>query len=138
VKIGSAFPSKYIKASDLQDQEVTVVIASCEIEEVGNAQKKEEKPVLYFKDKDKGFVLNKTNAKIIAKLYGDDTDDWIGKPITIYPTEVEFAGEMVESIRVRSKAPVPARKPAPAGKKVATPADGGDDNPPIPDDEVPF
>ncbi len=44
---------------------------------------------------------NVTNAKAIAKTYGDDTSNWTGKPIEIYPTQVEFKGDLVDGIRVR-------------------------------------
>ncbi len=57
------------------------------------------------------MVCNKTNANTITKLYGDDTDAWIGKPITLCAREVEFQGEMVLAIRVSLKAP-PIGQPA--------------------------
>ena len=38
-------------------------------------------------------------------MYGDDTDMWIGKAITMYATEVEFGGKMVMGIRVRMQPP---------------------------------
>ena len=49
------------------------------------------------------WLLNKTNIKRIAKMYGDDTDEWIGKEITIYnDPDVEFMGEVVGGLRVRT------------------------------------
>jgi hypothetical protein len=50
-------------------------------------------------------VLNRTNAKRIAKLYGPDTDKWLGKPITLYPSECDFGDETVPCLRVRPEAP---------------------------------
>jgi len=50
-------------------------------------------------------VLNKTNAKIIASLHGNETDDWPGKKIILYATEVDFRGEIVDAIRVRKRIP---------------------------------
>ena len=97
--IRNAFPSKYLKASDLQGREVNVIINRVvDSEEVGQDQ---HKPVVYFKDKEKGLVLNKTNSNIIQQLYGHETDDWRGKDIVLYPTVVDFRGTPADTIRVR-------------------------------------
>lgn len=101
MNINSAFPSKFLKASDLQDQTVTVKIADVKIEQVG--QNQDTKPVAYFDGKTKGLVLNKTNSRKIASIAGSpETEDWIGVEIAIYPTETEFGGESVECIRVKA------------------------------------
>src|SRR5687768_10052346 len=101
MKIGSAFPSKYLKAADLGESKVLVVIDHVDVEDVGAKGKKENKPVLYFRGKDKGLVLNKTNAKKIEQIAGtDETDEWKGVTIGLYATETEFAGEMVDCIRI--------------------------------------
>ena len=57
--------------------------------------------MLYFTKGPKGLVLNVTNAKTIVKVYGDDTANWTGRPIEIYPTQVEFKGDLVDGIRIR-------------------------------------
>lgn len=101
MNINQAFPSKYLKASDLGDQTVTVKIADVKIEAVGKAQ--EVKPVAYFEGKTKGLVLNKTNSHKIAQIAGSpETEEWVGVTIAIYPTETEFGGESVECIRVKA------------------------------------
>ena len=70
---------KYLAAWMLRGQDVTVQIESVKIEEVvGDKGRKEKLPVLFFKGKEKGMVLNKTNAKMIAKLHGKDSDEWTG------------------------------------------------------------
>lgn len=103
MNIDQAFPSKYFKASDLPEETIVpFVIADVRIEEIG--REKQSKPVIYFKDQEKGFVCNKTNCNTIAKVLGSrDTDDWAGKTIRLYSTEVQFGDEMVESIRVSIK-----------------------------------
>jgi len=116
MKIGQAFPSKYLKASDFEDGDRALTIAKIEMEEVGSATDKSTKPVIYFKGEEKGFVANKTNCTTISKVLGsDDTDDWVGQRITLRQAEVEFQGEMVMSIRVslkRPAAPAPKAKPS--------------------------
>ena len=51
------------------------------------------RPVAFFRDHQKGLVLNKTNATTIAAVHGDETDNWIGKELEIFPTTTEFRGK---------------------------------------------
>ena len=127
MKISAAFPSNYLKCADLGGQPRIVNVRACVLEELGQGKDKEKKPVLYFNKGSKGLVLNVTNAKAIAKTYGDDTANWTGKPIEIYPTQVEFKGELVDGIRVR----VPDVEPPTVAAE--PPADGG---PPMGEDEL--
>lgn len=124
--IDQAFPSNFIKASDLQGREIPVIIASADVEKIGNGN--EQKLVLKFQGKSKGMICNRTNANRIAYSYGNDTDGWIGKEIILYPDMVDFQGRMVEAVRV--KAPV---------KQVAKPRVPGSASTPVDiDDEIPF
>jgi hypothetical protein len=125
-KLSEMFPSKYLKPTDIEDEDAALTIKSIKAEEVG--QERDNKYVLYFKEIDKGLVMNKTNTQTIAKvLKSDDTDEWIGKQITLYATEVEFKGESILGIRVRLKAPKTSKPAAVAEVK------SEDD-----DDESPF
>ena len=100
------FPSKYIKASDIGDHKPVVKVASIEIEELGNAEEgKEKKPVLYFENREKGLVCNKTNWNTMIALYGGETDNWIGKPIRLQSMEVAFKGKMSMSVRISLQKP---------------------------------
>lgn len=138
MKIGSAFPSDFLKAADLNDTPVQVTIKGIKIEEVGRS--KEEKPILYFEGKEKGLVLNRTNGKTIAKIANsEETDDWKGVKIILYPTETEFGGEMVDCIRVRAPKPggSPLRKPAPPPVEEESHENLSDNFVPS-DDDVPF
>jgi hypothetical protein len=105
MRISEAFPSKYLKASDLMDRPVTVVMERMTIEDVGD----DTKPIIYFVGKAKGLALNKTNATKVALVYGDETDHWMGRELILYPTEVDYKGTQVDAIRV--KVPTPARAP---------------------------
>ena len=124
MNVNDAFPSNYIKASDLKGGQPVVLIDRIAFEPVG--QKKEMKPILYFEGKEKGLVLNKTNAKNITGLVGSaETDDWIGFAIRLYATNVEFQGDTVEAIRVKA-APPNARRPAPQPEPEPEPLDDSD------------
>lgn len=112
MNLSDAFPSKYLKAGDLPDEgSETVTIEKIALEEIG--RDRETKPVIYFEEFNKALVCNKTNARTIARAIGsEDFDDWIGQKINLYRAEVEFQGEMVESIRVKIRTDKPAAKPA--------------------------
>jgi hypothetical protein len=102
--MSEAFPSNWLKAADLQGHTVKVTIANVEMEDVGDG----EKPIVSFLGKDKGLVLNKTNASFIVDAYGDETDGWKGKEIELYPDKTSYKGQVVDCIRVRAFHPKPA------------------------------
>lgn len=106
MRVNDAFPSKWLKAADLQGRAVLLVIERWEMAEIGMADKPEQKPVLFFRDKQKALVLNKANGNTIAEIHGQEMDDWGGKEITIYPTKTQFHGDMVDCIRVKLPEPV--------------------------------
>lgn len=92
-----AFPGAFLKAADLQGKRVPVIIDKVDMEDIGG----EEKPVVHFKGKDRGLVLNRTNANMIAEITGsDETDDWVGVSIILYCAKVDFQGRRVDAIRV--------------------------------------
>lgn len=138
--INEAFPSNYLKASDLQGSQVVVTIDHVDFEEVG--RDKEEKAVVYFIGKTKGMILNKTNARKIIEISGSAmTEDWQGTAIVLYPTETEFGGETVECIRVKpvAKAKMQRMTPAPPPPKPKPEVDDdGPDMNDLDDDSIPF
>lgn len=113
------YDSDYLGAWNLvngkgEQIDVTVTILRVEAKEIGapktageerQRSKKDRCPVLYFEGKELGFVVNKTNGKTIAGMYGTKTEQWIGKKITLYPTTTKFGREIVDCIRVRPTVP---------------------------------
>lgn len=97
MNINEAFPSNYLKASDLKGTTPTVTMSHVTSEQMGD----DRKLVLYFQGKDKGMVLNKTNANNIATIYGPETEQWQGKKVVLAVAWVDFQGRSVEAIRVR-------------------------------------
>lgn len=104
MKLSEAFPSNYLKSEDLQDRDVLVVIAGANQEMVGS----ERKLMLTFQGKKKSMICNKTNAGRIAFMYGDETDNWIGKEIVLTSEFVEYQGKTVKGLRIK---PPPRRDP---------------------------
>ena len=63
--------------------------------------------VAHFDEKQKPMIFNKTNMKVITKLYKTPyIEDWKGKKIRIYATEVKFGKELVDALRVREIIPI--------------------------------
>ena len=146
MNIETAFPSKYLKASDIPTGK-TVRLKIAGFEE-GVKFGEDLRPVVSFHKTDKSLVLNKTNAnriymtvaREIGKEAAKETDNWIGRDIDLYSEMVEYQGRLTEAIRVR----VPS---GPAPQQVAPTAMQRSDDPPpaseadygaILDDEVPF
>lgn len=135
MRVSEAFPSNYLRAVDLQDRTVRVTIDKITMEDIGG----ESKLILYFEGKEKGIVLNKTNANAISFAYGDDTDNWQGGELDIYPTMVDFQGKQVAAIRVKVPPRRPQQAPRSAQRPMPPPAEppgGGPTN--DLNDDIPF
>ncbi len=104
------FPSKYLSAADLPDEGMTLTIKEITVERMQDGA---EKPIASFHEKGvKDLIVNVTKWNTLAKLYGDESDDWHGKRINVRPGEVKFKGEMVACIDISSRKPgEPAKKP---------------------------
>lgn len=97
MKMNDVFPSKYVKADDLRGKQALCVISHVTLEKIGD----DTKPVIYFQGKEKGLVCNKTNFGRIAFVYGDESDDWTGREIVLYPEMTDFQGKPMWAIRVK-------------------------------------
>lgn len=106
------FDKEYAGAWDLPPEGATVVFERVKVGElVGQNNKKAKKLVAWFRGAKKPMAFNVTNCKTVAAMYGNRTADWIGKAITIYPTQTSFGGATVDCIRVKPSVPqAPARQ----------------------------
>lgn len=96
----------YLEGEELLNKTLTLTIKDIRPEKLrNNAGKEETKEVLFFIESPKGFVLNKTNAKRIATLYGKQTGGWEGKQITLYTEPVKAFGETHNALRVAPAIP---------------------------------
>lgn len=93
-----------------EGQDVTVTIDYVVREMVtGTGGKKEECTVAHLQGV-KPFILNSTNSKTIAKLYGPYIEDWAGQRITLFASTTKLSGETVECLRIRPKVSEPVAK----------------------------
>lgn len=97
----SKFMSTYLRKEEIDgDQELT--ISSVEVEEVG--PEKDPKPVMYFKEIEKGMIIgSKAVLNTLIDAFGDETDEWVGKKITVYvDPNVAFKGKRIGGLRVKA------------------------------------
>jgi len=88
-----------------EDMTVTIESVSKEIVK-GDKGKEEECTVAKIKG-DKPMILNRTNCKMIQKIYGTPyIEEWAGKKITLYVAKIKAFGEdNLECLRIRPSAP---------------------------------
>ena len=104
--ITEIFPSEFLKADDLGGFEaakrVTVTISDIKLWEDSQGERKIN---IGFAESRKRMLVNKTNARQIAKAYGGNTDNWTGKKIILYVAMVQFMDEMVPALRIMIPSP---------------------------------
>jgi len=102
------YDREYVGAWELQGKDVVVLISKViggELTAIGG--RKSKKPVISFEGKEKKMICNKTNAKVIASLYGNHVEDWVGKCITLFVgmTRDPSTGGDIDCLRVRPSIP---------------------------------
>jgi hypothetical protein len=100
------FPSRYLGAPDLAGKDVTVKIASIKLEDIEGTDETgksavKQKGVVTLEGVAKPWILNRTNAEAIVLMFGAETQEWKGKPITLHATLVDSFGEKVLAVRVK-------------------------------------
>lgn len=135
MNINETFSGSFLKAADLKGSQPTVTIAEVRMEKIGE----DTKPAIFFIGKDKGVILNKTNATNIGAAYGPETDGWVGQKVILFTAWVDFQGKSVEAIRIR---PAPAQQQnyqqAPAQTAPVAQHAPQFDNSPVDMDDIPF
>lgn len=86
-------------------EELVLQIASVSVRAIkGDKGREERVPVIQFNGAPP-MVLNITNSTIIASLYGEYHDAWIGKYIQLFAAEINHKGVKKTALRVRPKMP---------------------------------
>ena len=115
----------YVAGDSLVGHNVPVTIRGFSAEMITGEHGQEEGYILYFEGSDKGLILNKTNAKVLAKAFGPETDGWVGQEVILYSEHIKAFGKMHNAARVK----IPGNgKPAKMETNVSEP-------PPPPPDE---
>jgi hypothetical protein len=124
-KVSEMIVSKFLRKEDFDEDQVCT-IKGVQLEDM-QGDKGEQRWVLYFRERDKGMVLNVTTIRVLEQAFGDDSDGWIGNKVKVYvDPNVSFQGKVVGGLRL-----MPPKKGAKAA--VAKPAveEGFDDDVPF-------
>lgn len=106
----SHFESKYLGASDIALHEPMHVVCDV-VHEAEVGQTRQVKLILTFKNIKKGLVLNKTNGQKLMKLFGNESDNWVGKHVALVTDVTEFDGKPVACVRVQEYIAPPTTAP---------------------------
>lgn len=113
MKVSEMITSKFLRKEDVDD-DIVVTIKNLKLEDMPG-DSGDQRYVVYFRELPKGLCLNTTMIRVLEKAYGGDSDDWLGKRVTLYvDPSVSFKGQVVGGLRVRpqkvSKAPEPVEE----------------------------
>lgn len=96
------------------EEELILTITNYKQEEVKNKGSDAKKClVLYFKERDKGMIINIKNGDTIGGICKSmDPNNWIGQKITVYfEPSIKFGPKVTGGLRVRSTAPAAKQPP---------------------------
>lgn len=95
-----AYDSEHLSSVDLDGRTVTIEITGVEATKIKGESGEESKLLVRFNGKTKTtWIVPITVAHCLAAMFGEDTDGWIGKRVTIHAEKVESFGETVDAIR---------------------------------------
>jgi hypothetical protein len=80
------YPGRFIKTGDLLGKNVTLKIASIDLDELEGETGKKVKGVISFERTEKQLALNKTNGICLKEMFGKKVQEWVGKRVTLMPS----------------------------------------------------
>jgi hypothetical protein len=84
--------SRFLKVEDVREPVVETI--------AGVVEGKYDKPDLIFESGNK-LSLNKTNASVLRRLFGKDTDDAVGAEVELYVGTIAYQGDDHEAVLIR-------------------------------------
>ena len=95
----------YLGAYSLDESTMVVEIKKVEKRQIPGADGKKDDAVVAELVGQKPMILNATNMKTIASLYGNYIEDWVGKKITLFVATVKAFGTTTDALRIEAKVP---------------------------------
>lgn len=124
------YPSNYFKADDVIDNPLFLTVADIHPEKMQDGNSK---PVVFFKEDNRGLVLNKTNKNFLVLLtHSKNPADAAVQRVMLMAVESEFQGKPCMALRLRRPPAIGETaeqpQPAPKAKRKPKPNDdmGGD------------
>ena len=99
--LAGQFPGKFIEGIHLDEHKPTELTIK-EVKGAGTVlamdpqsgqEKPVGKPVIYFEETPKGWILNKTNARTVALDHGQNMEKWVGVKVKLYQARVNAFGK---------------------------------------------
>jgi hypothetical protein len=101
-----AFPSRFLRGIDIDiDGELTLTVEKVSTEIIDKV-----KLLLSFERQAKQVVCNRTNAEAMKLMFGPETDEWVGKRVTLFAPRLpnHFEGHPTPQIRIRGSPDIKA------------------------------
>lgn len=141
------FKGDYIAATEFNGKTPNLTIDHVKVVNLeGDDGKTKAKPVVYFREVKRGWVLCKTTALALAAMFTPETDTWTGKRVTLFAENVQVGRERKPGIRVKGSPDLTAsitftlklpKKKAQTVRLLKTDGKGGAVMDPEPSPEVP-
>lgn len=99
MKISDKFKGKFLKTEDFDKEGKVFTVTTVIEDEIGG----EDKLVMFFKETENGFPLNRTNAENLAEEFGDDTDEWEDQKVRIFRDTTMYQGKRTPCLRAKAE-----------------------------------
>ncbi len=101
MNILAQFKGEYIAAVEFDGRTPTMTIDHVQVVDLEDDKgTTKPKPVVFFRETKRGWVLCKTSALSLAAMWGNETDKWTGRRVTLHAVEVQVGPETKPGIRV--------------------------------------
>lgn len=101
MNVFGAFQNDYLAAVEFNGKHPTLTISGVKVVSLEDERgQKKGRPVVFFREVKRGWVLCKTTATCLAQMFTPETAAWDGKRVTLYSTEVQVGKERKPGIRV--------------------------------------
>lgn len=78
------YPGRFMKAGEFKGKKPTLTIDKVKIEELVGDKGPQIKGIIFFKETEKQWALNKTNGICLKEMFGRKVQEWIGRRVTLF------------------------------------------------------
>ncbi len=103
-KIGEIYQSRFITSDDFQNPvQLTILRTYIDSPPTRPGETPRQQVVLQFHETQKELGLNRSNATVLASMYGDDTDYWQNKKVVIFKEIGMSFGQQKWLVKIRDE-----------------------------------
>jgi hypothetical protein len=81
------YPGRFLKAGNFDGRKVTLTVKDADLEELEGEDGTKPKAIIRFAETPRALVACKTNGLCIREMFGSSLAGWIGKRVTLFPSE---------------------------------------------------